>query len=187
MDAIHPQKVDQAGPAGTFTLNPTQLPTDHIWKDLIYSHYSLHTSTPILGVRAELGAFPTYIQGICRVSNYMAYLCHPECPPLVARAVKAQKAIAAQSKYSLWNNAWRLLNLYQITEENISPSASALKEDLQGKYRRWWMDHLHSSTTVPNWTHTDASTPPSIQLNISTKATPTSTRRLFAFAAQTTA
>ena len=66
-NGYHPCKVDQAGPAGTFTLNPTQLPTDHIWKDLIYSHYSLHTSTPILGVRAELGAFPNYIQGICQL------------------------------------------------------------------------------------------------------------------------
>ena len=38
---------------------------------------------------------------------------------------------------------------HQITEENISPSASSLKEDLQSEYRRWWMDHLHSSTNCP--------------------------------------
>ena len=77
----HPRKVHQHGPKGTFTTPPTQLPTEQVWKDLIYAHYSLHSSTATLAVRAELGAFPTYIPGICRVSNYLAYLCDPTCPP----------------------------------------------------------------------------------------------------------
>ena len=77
----HPSKIHQLGPKGTFTTSTTQLPTEQVWKDLIYAHYSLHPSTPLLAVRAELGSFPTYIPGICRVSNYMTYLCGPECPP----------------------------------------------------------------------------------------------------------
>ena len=95
---IHPRKIHQLGPKGTFTVNPTQLSTEQVWKDLVYSYYSLPTSTPVLAVRAELGAFPTYIQGMCGVANYMAYLCNPDCPPLTAKAVTVQKTLASKNK-----------------------------------------------------------------------------------------
>ena len=137
-----PRKVHQHGPKGTFTTPPTQLPTDQVWKDLIYAHYSLHSSTATLAVRAELGAFPTYIRGICRVSNYLAYLCDPTCPPLVAKAVIVKKTLAQSNKFSWWNNAWRLLQPYNISETTISPNSTPLKNDLQSEYRRWWIENL---------------------------------------------
>ena len=58
---IHPRKVNQVGPTETFSNLNTQLPTKSVWKGMIYSHYSLHKTIPILGVQAELGSFPTYI------------------------------------------------------------------------------------------------------------------------------
>ena len=91
---LSPPKNQPTWTQSTFTTSPTQLPTEQVWKDLIYAHYSLYSSTPILAVRAELGAFPTYIPGICRVSNYLAYLCDPTCPPLVAKEVIVQKTLA---------------------------------------------------------------------------------------------
>ena len=51
---IHPRKIHQLGPKGTFTTPTTQLPTEQVWKDLIYAHYSLHTSTPVLAVRRPM-------------------------------------------------------------------------------------------------------------------------------------
>ena len=138
----HPRKIHQHSPKGTFTTLPTQLPTDQVWKDLIYAHYSLHSSTPTLAVRAELGVFPTYIPGICRVSNYLAYLCDPTCPPLVAKAIIVQKTLAQTNKFSWWNNAWRLLQPYNISETTISPNSTPLKTDLQSEYRRWWIEYL---------------------------------------------
>ena len=62
---IHPRKVAQSGPTETYASLTTQLTTEQTWKDMVYAHYSLHTSTPTLATRAELGAYPTYIPGIC--------------------------------------------------------------------------------------------------------------------------
>ena len=71
---IHPRKVDQVGPTKTYPALNTQLSMEQVWKNIIYSHYSLHSTTPIMGVRAELGMYPTYIPAIIRLTKYMAYL-----------------------------------------------------------------------------------------------------------------
>ena len=99
----------QAGPTATYASLTTQLAMGHVWKDMVYAHYSLHTSTPTLAVRAELGAYPTYIPGISRLSNYMSYLCSTEAPPLVSKAPLVQKALAHTSKFSWWNNTYKSL------------------------------------------------------------------------------
>ena len=100
---IHPRKVAQTGPTNTFASLNTQLSTKQVWKVMTHSHYSLHTSTPVLGVRAELGAFPTYIPGILRLTKYMAYITDSYAHPLLAKAVITLKAIA--SKFAWWSNA----------------------------------------------------------------------------------
>ena len=94
----HPRKINQVGPTETFANLNTQLPTEMVWKGMIYSHYSLHKTTPTLGVRAELGAFPTYILAIQRLTNYMAYLADPELHPLAAKAKIVQQSLAADKK-----------------------------------------------------------------------------------------
>ena len=70
---VHPRKVEQVSPTKIFASLHTQLSTEQVLKQKIYSHYSLHSITPILGVRADLGMFPTYIQAILRLSKYMVY------------------------------------------------------------------------------------------------------------------
>ena len=127
----------QAGPTATYASPTTQLATEHVWKDMVYAHYSLHTSTHTLAVRAELGAYPTYIPGISRLSNYMSYLCSPEAPPLVSKALLVQKAIAHTSKFSWWNNTWHILNHMHITPDTISNPPTDIKDDLRLAYRRW--------------------------------------------------
>ena len=82
---------------------------------MAYAHYFLHTSTPTLAVRAELGAYPTYIPGIARLANYMSYLCSQDAPPLVSKAILVHKAMALKSKFAWWNNAWRILNHVSVT------------------------------------------------------------------------
>ena len=84
-----------------------------------YAHYFRHTSTPTLVVRAELGAYPTYIPGIARLANYMSYLCSPDVPPLVSKAILVHKAIALTSKFAWWNNVWRILNHVTVTPDTI--------------------------------------------------------------------
>ena len=117
---------------------------------MIYSHYSLHKTTPILGVRGELGSFPAYIPAIQRLTNYMDYLSNPDLHPLAAKAKIVQQSIAIKSKFSWWNNAWRILNHFQVTDSNISKYTSKLlKEHLQGEYRRWWMTFLATPTNAP--------------------------------------
>ena len=116
---IHPRKVAKEGPTATYASSTTQLPTDQIYKDMAYAHYFLHTSTPTLAVRAELGAYPTYIPGIARLANYMSYLCSPDVPPLVSKAILVHKAIALTSKFAWWNNAWRILNHVTVTPDTI--------------------------------------------------------------------
>ena len=96
------RKMAQAGPTATYASLTTQLPTEQVYKDMVYAHYSLHISTPTLAVRAELGAYPTNIPGIVCLSNYMSYLCSPEVPPLVSKALLVLKAIALTSKFSWW-------------------------------------------------------------------------------------
>ena len=119
------------------------------WLKNDYSHYSLHKTTPTLGVRAELGTFPTYIPAIQRLTNYMAYLSDPDLHPLAAKAI-VQQSIAAKTKFSWWNNAWRILNHFQVSESTISRTASKhLKEDIQGEYRRWWITFLATPTNSP--------------------------------------
>ena len=52
---IHPRKVEQVGSTKTFAYLNTQLSTEQVWKGMTYSHYSLYTTTTVLGVRADLG------------------------------------------------------------------------------------------------------------------------------------
>ena len=119
---IHPRKVAQSSPTDTYASLTTQLDTKQIWKDMVYAHYSLHTSTPILATRAEMGAYPTYIPGIPRLSNYMSYLCGPTAPPLISKALLVQQAIARTSKFSWWNNTWRILTPVHITpDQHLQP------------------------------------------------------------------
>ena len=116
---VHPQKVAKEGPTTTYASPTTQLPTDQTYKDMAYAHYFLHTSTPTLAVRAELGAYPTYIPGIARLANYMSYLCSQDVPPLVSKAILVHKAMALTSKFAWWNNAWRILNHVSVTQDTI--------------------------------------------------------------------
>ena len=111
---IHPRKVAQSGPTETYASLTTQLDTEQIWKDMVYAHYSLHTSTPILATSAELGA-------------YMSYLCGPTAPPLISKALLVQRAIARSSKFSWWNNTWRILASVNITPDNISNPPTDIK------------------------------------------------------------
>ena len=85
---IHHCKVAKTGPTNIlFASLNTQLSTEQVWKGMMYSHYSLHASTPVLGVWAELGAFPTYIPGILRLTKYMAYITDSNAHPLLAKVV----------------------------------------------------------------------------------------------------
>ena len=116
---VHPRKVAKEGPTATYASSTTQLPTDQTYKDMAYAHYFHHTSTPTLAVRAELGAYPTYIPGIARLANYMSYLCSPDVPPLVSKAILVHKAMALTSKFAWWNNAWCILNHVSVTPDTI--------------------------------------------------------------------
>ena len=106
---VHPRKVDKLGPTTTFASLTSQLNTEDIWKRMVYAHYQLNTTIPSIAVRSELGSFPTYISGIARLTKYLAHICGPGAPPLVTRAVMVQKAIGSKSKFSWWNNSWRLI------------------------------------------------------------------------------
>ena len=87
---------------------------------MVYAHYSLHTSTPILATRAEQGAYPTYIPGISCLTTNMSYPCSLTAPPLISKALLVQQATARSSKFSWWNNTWRILAPVNITPNNIS-------------------------------------------------------------------
>ena len=156
----HPRKIHQHGPKGTFTTSPIQLPTEQVWKDLIYAHYSLHTSTPILA--------------------------DPNCLPLVAKAAIVQISLAQVNKFYWWNNTWCLLQPYNISETTISPNSTPLKIDLQSEYRRWWIDisypHPRALNLIPSASSIRPSTPP----HTSTMALTTSDRKHSDFAAPTT-
>ena len=49
----------------------------------------------------------------------MSYLCSPDVPPLVSKAILVHKAIALTSKFAWWNNAWRILNHVTVTPDTI--------------------------------------------------------------------
>ena len=117
---IHPRKVAQVGLTETFAASNTQLSTEQIWKNMAYSHYSLHSTTPVLGVRSEMGQYPTNIPATIRLTKYLAYLL--DSPnPIIQKAVLLQRTIAARSKFSWWSNAWRLVADFDVTEATISP------------------------------------------------------------------
>ena len=83
---IHPRKVAQVGLTETFAAPNTQLSTEQVWKNMAYSHYSLHTTTPVLGVRTEMRMYPTYIPATIRLTKYLAYLL--DSPnPIIQKAV----------------------------------------------------------------------------------------------------
>ena len=139
----------QSGPTQTFAYLNTQLNTEQVWKGMTYSHYSLHTSTP---VRAELGAFPSYIPGIIHPTKYMAYQT-TNAHPLLAKAVITQKAITSKPQLVWWSNAWRILDHCKLTESTLpSHTTSNLKDELQGEYRRWWLEFLVVPTNMPKLT-----------------------------------
>ena len=116
---------------------------------MAYSHYSLHTTTPVLGVRTEMGMYPTYIPATIRLTKYLAYLL--ESPnPIIQKAVLLQRAMASRSKFSWWSNAWRLVADFDITEATISANNTrSLKDDLQGAYCRWWLKFMAFPTNMP--------------------------------------
>ena len=147
---MHPRKVEKLGPTATFGSLSSQLNTEDVWKRMVYSHYQLSATTPILAVRSELGSPPTFIPGIARLAKYLAYLTSPDAPPLVARAVLVHKAIGASSKYGWWNNSWRLLQDLHVTPDNVgSVNLADLKDDLLGGYRRWWLQQFMDPTAHP--------------------------------------
>ena len=133
---IYPRKVAQVGLTETFAASNTQLSTEQVWKNMAYSHYSLHTTTQVLGVRTEMGMYPTYIPATIRLTKYLAYLL--ESPnPIIQKAVLLQKAMASRSKFSWWSNAWRLVADFDITEATISTNnTKSLEDDLQGAFHR---------------------------------------------------
>ena len=151
MDPLRPpRKEDKLGPTITFGSITSQLNTEDVWKRMVYSHYQLSVTTPTIAVRSELGSPPTYIPGIARLAKYLAYINGPEAPPLVARAVMIQKAISSSSKFGWWNNSWRLLKDLHITLDNIgSVTLTDLKDDLQGQYRRWWLQQFLDPNALP--------------------------------------
>ena len=180
----HPRKIHQHGPKDTFTTSPTQLPTEQVWKDLIYALYSLHSSSPILAVRAELGAFPTYIPGICRVSNYLAYLCDPNCPPLVAKAVIVKKTLAQVNKFSWWNNASSSPTTSQkpLYPPTLHPSKPTFKVNIVDGGSNISYPH----PTALNLIHSASSTRPKTLPHTSTMALTTSDRKHSDFPIPTT-
>ena len=146
---IHPRKVAQVGLTETFAAPNTQLSTEQAWKNMTYSHYSLHTTTPVLGVRTEMGKYPTYIPATIRLTRYLAYLL--DCPnPLIQKAVLTQRAMASRAKFTWWSNAWRIVEELHITEDNIlATNMTSLKDDLQGTYRQWWIKFMVVPTNMP--------------------------------------
>ena len=146
---IHPRKIEQEERIQTFSSLNTQLPTEQTWKDIVYSQYSLHTTTPTLGVHAELGSFQTFVPCICQLTNYASYICSPTAPPLIHKAVSAHKAMASNTKSTWWNNTWHLLQHFHITEDVIPDSTHHLQDDICGEYRRWWVTHLSNQTNAP--------------------------------------
>ena len=147
---MHPRKVERLGPTATFGSLSSQLNTEDVWKRMVYSHYQLGATTPILAVRSELGSPPTFIPGIARLAKYLGYLTSPDAPPLVARAVLVHRAIGASSKYGWWNNSWRLLQDLHVTPENVgSVKLADLRDDLLGGYRRWWLQQFMDLNAHP--------------------------------------
>ena len=146
---IHPRKVAQVGLTETFAAPNTQLSTEQTWKNMTYSHYSFHTTTPVLGVRTEMGKYPTYIPATIRLTKYLAYLL--DCPnPLIQKAVLTQRAMASRAKFTWWANAWRIVEELHITEDTIlTTNMTSLKDDLQGAYRRWWIKFMAVPTNMP--------------------------------------
>ena len=144
---VHPRKVEKLGPTITFGSITAQLNTEDVWKRMVYSHYQLSTTTPhhCSQIRVGVPPPPTYIPGIAR----LAYINGPEAPP-VARAVMVQKAMSSSSKFGWWNNSWRLLKDLHITPDNIgSVTLTDLKDDLQGQYRRWWLQQFLEPNALP--------------------------------------
>ena len=147
---IHPRKVDHVGLTKTYTCLSTQLSTEKVWKNMTYSHYSIHSTTPILGVRAEMEMYPTYIPAVIQLTKYMANLVEDNSNPIIQKAVITHKTMGSKSKYSWWSNAWRLLSEFHITEATISSNNTKhLKDELQGAYRRWWIEFMAVPTNMP--------------------------------------
>ena len=146
---IHPRSVDQVGLTETYAALNTQLSTEQVWKNMTYSHYSIHSTTLILGVRAELGMFPTYIPATIRLTKYLAYLIESS-NPIIQKAVIIQKTMTSKSKFTWWSNAWRLVSDFHITETTVSShNTKHLKDELQGAYRRWWVEFMAVPTNMP--------------------------------------
>ena len=117
---------------------------------MVYSHYQLSATNPIIAVRSELGSPPTFIPGIARLAKYLAYINGPEAPPLVTRAIMVHQAISSSSKFGWWNNSWGLLEDLHVTPDNIGTANLAdLKDDLLGHYRRWWLQQFTDPTAHP--------------------------------------
>ena len=116
---------------------------------MTYSHYSIHSTTPILVFRAELGMYPIYIPATIRLTKYLAYLIESS-NPIIQKAVIIQKTMASKSKFTWWSNAWRLVSDFHISETTISShNTKHLKDELQGAYRRWWAEFMAIPTNMP--------------------------------------
>ena len=146
---VHPRMIDKSGLTPTLASPTSELNTEDIWKRMIYSHYQLGITTPLLAVRSELGSFPTYIPGVSHLANYMSYISSPWAPTLVHKAVLAQQAIASQAKFCWWNNCWHMLSTLNLSPSNIlSTNSHNVQEDLQGQFRRWWL-HFSNPSNMP--------------------------------------
>ena len=132
-----------------FSVLPTQyggrLETNGIFTLPAQCHHPHHRCPIRVGLPP-----PTFIPEIARLAKYLAYISGPEAPPLVARAVMVQKANSSSSKFGWWNNSWRLFKDLHITPDNIgSVTLADLKDDLQGHYRRWWLQQFSDPNAHP--------------------------------------
>ena len=116
-------------------------PPNSIWR---ISGNHLKATTPTLAVRSELGSFSTYISGISRLTNYMAYICSPWAPPLVTKAIMVikpyppnQSSHGGTTRGECWNHSMK----HQTTFYPPIPLENT-KEDLKGQYHRWWIQQL---------------------------------------------
>ena len=126
---IHPRMVDKSGPVETCASPSSQLSTEDTLKKFIYPHYNLNASTPVLAVRAELGQYPTFVSGISCLASYMSYISQDTAPPLIRKAVYAQRVMATKSKYN-WSNFWRIFNHFKVQESDPAdpPHVSSKKK-----------------------------------------------------------
>ena len=84
--------------------------------------------------------YPTFVSGIFRLASYMSYISQDTAPPLIRKAVYAQRVMATKSKYNWWSNSWLILNNFKVQESDpTDPPPCVLKEEIRSQYRCWWL------------------------------------------------